>query len=191
MLVFDPMKVREKLRAQGKSISALARYLELSPTGVRGWLNARHQPSLGSIEKLAIALGCEPEEVMVEVEDPVPGVQGAIGMRMDEAIVLAVLVQIVAGDAKDWADTILAGLNSTEREELLRRLVLKPKWAAAWQKLKMLSFEGLPMCDYAIEVKVIAPKGEKTIGKAIPAQQQQKYKQRAKGDLGEAVNEQV
>ena len=158
MLVFDPEAVRSALAARGWSLAYLAHQLGTPKTTVSGWLNGRHQPQWGQVERLARVLGIPPTALVREATAFTPGVSGGVPLSQAQALVLAAAVALVREDPDALAADWLGRLKPGEAEQLRRRLVIAPQWAHAWAKLARLGAGDHPLAPYTIQVRIV-PKG--------------------------------
>lgn len=158
VFLFDPAALRRILHDRGLSVAEVARTLRVPSTTVSGWLNARHRPAAGSVERLARALSVPVEDLFRPVRDTTPGVQGGVPLSLAQALVLAVAVALVADNADTLTADWLNRLRPGERETLQERLVLSPQWAWAWDKLAKLGAITHPLQGYEVSVRIIPPK---------------------------------
>jgi len=158
MQVFDPQALQQQMTAQHLSIAALARDLNMSKNNVSGWINARHRPSVGNIERISRALGVPAASLMKTITDFTPGVTGAVGITEAQALILAVAVALVtAPDPSQLAEDWCLRLKLGEQEALRDRLVITPHWQWAWDKLTRLGSPSHPLASYQVQVRIQPP----------------------------------
>lgn len=58
-------EVRRLIRARGTNVSALARSMNTHRPDVSAWINGRKEPSLSSAVRLAKALDCKVDDLLV------------------------------------------------------------------------------------------------------------------------------
>ncbi len=158
MNVFDPKALRRIMQDRDLSVAELARTLHVPTTTVSGWLNARHRPAWGNIERMARILDVPVEELLRTVTTMTPGIQGGVALSLSQALVLAVAVALVAEDADRLVDDWLLRLRPAEREAIWERLVVSPQWVWAWEKLSKLGVLHHPLVGYRVTVQIVPPK---------------------------------
>ena len=154
---FHPEAVRRLLQDRQWSINALARQLDLEPVRVRGWLNGRHQPSPASISRLAAALDVAPDQLLIAIEQPGPGAQGAVPLSSDQVLVMMVIMRLVQDDPHQVAQALLDKLPWKHRDALLRERVLPAGWEALWHRLQAKIPPASIWETYRIQVQVVPP----------------------------------
>lgn len=158
MYVFSPAALRAALSSRGWSVRQLARALNTRPTTVSGWVNGRHRPSWGNIQRMARLLDLAPESLLRETSSFTPGTAGAVPLSLPQALVLAVAVALVQEEAEALAADWLHRLKPAEQDALLRSLIITPQWAWAWEKLLRLGHHACPLGGYQVQVRLV-PKG--------------------------------
>jgi len=162
MQIFDPLALQRELAAQRLSLAELARALNVRVTNVSGWVNGRHRPSIGNIERISQVLQISPDALMKEVTDYTPGPQGAVGLSRAQALILAVAVALVnAPDGNTMTEDWLNRLKPAEQQNLTQRLIISPQWAWAWEKLHRLGFPDHPLSPYTIQVRITPPPSQR------------------------------
>lgn len=156
--MFDPVALRRILQERALSVAELARTLHMPTTTVSGWLNARHRPAWGNIERMARTLEVPVEDLLRTVSAVTPGVQGGVALSLSQALVLAVAVALVAEEAETLVDDWLKRLRPAEREAVWDQLVLTPQWVWAWEKLSKLGALHHPLVGYRVAVHIVPPK---------------------------------
>ena len=158
MTTFDPHALRQYLTDQHLSVAACARALNTPVTSVSGWLNGRHRPSWGNVQRLARLLDCPPDALMTEVTAFTPGETGAVGLSESQALILAVAVSLVnQADPDALAADWWQQLKPAEQEALRARLILTPHWMWAWNKLRRLGTGDHPVRPYGVQVRLTPP----------------------------------
>ena len=157
MYTFHSAQFRQVIAEKGWSLAALARELNSPVSTVSGWANGRHQPTLGNVERLATLLECAPTDLWQEVTTSTPGVTGAVPLTLDQALVLAVAVALVAGDTESLVLDWRRRLSASEQTLLMQNLILSPQWVWAWRKLQKLSLPSHPLAGYTVQVKLLSP----------------------------------
>lgn len=155
MHVFSPAALRATLSSSGWSVRRLARELDMRPTTVSGWVNGRHRPSWGNVQRMAAALGVAPESLLRETASFTPGSTGAVPLSVPQSLILAVAVALVQEDAEQLAADWLQRLRPAEQDAILRSLVITPQWAWAWEKLARLGANGHPLVGYRVQVRLV------------------------------------
>lgn len=161
MQIFDPAAVRALLQAKGWSVNELARRMDIEAVRVRGWLNGRHVPSMESLDHMAAALGVDPAVLLVAVDTPGAGSQGAVSLSPDEVLVMQLVMQLLQEDPHRVAQAVLDKLPWKQREALLRELVLPAGWEALWRRLHS-KIPAQPLwSSFRLQVQVLPPPRQK------------------------------
>lgn len=64
----DPVKLRRRRFAAGLTLTALAERSGMNLSTLSGYENGKHSPSPRSLVRMAKALGCEPADLMPDIE---------------------------------------------------------------------------------------------------------------------------
>ncbi len=146
----------------GMSVAECARKLSIPKTTVSGWLNGRHRPAWGNVQRLAALLDTAPEDLVKDVTEFTPGVTGGIALSQAQALILAVSVALASSsDPEAIAEDLLHQLKPAEQELVRRKLVLTPHWIWAWDKLQRLAASRNPLGDFDLQLRIAAPSVEK------------------------------
>ena len=156
MKSFDNEALRQCLMDSAMSVAECARRLNVPKTTVSGWLNGRHRPAWGNVQRIAAILDVAPDDLLKDVSDFTPGLTGAVELSQAQAIILAVAVALAQHPhpetlVADW----LHQLKPAEQELLRRQLVVTPHWA--WDKLRRLGAARNPLEDFGIQLRINAP----------------------------------
>lgn len=158
MKTFDPHALRQHLTDKHLSVASCARALNTPVTSVSGWINGRHRPSWGNVQRLARLLDCPPDALMTEVTTFTPGETGAVGLSEAQALILAVAVALVnAAEPEALAADWWQQLKPAEQEAVRLCLVLTPQWSWAWQKLRRLGTGDHPLKHHGLQLRITPP----------------------------------
>jgi len=158
MLVFDPHALRRELQTRQLSLAELARQLNIPVTNVSGWVNGRHRPALGSVERISQVLGIPVHALMADVTDFTPGPRGAVGLSQAQSLLTAVAVALVnTPDPNALVGDWIHRLKPSEQQALMERLMITPRWTWAWETLQRLGHPDHPLSPYTIQLRLIPP----------------------------------